>query len=197
MREILVLLGLILSSAPILADSDGNFCICPDYLAYEFSFSVEPIGHRLYILRFDDPTNWKEPLRLDLPDFNGPPMRCEDQAIVLAGWDAIHHVTWEQGSPASVSLRSEPKAPGPSEVAEFPDTIGSLAFGLPGLPEEYSAALPSDDPVYSYRLTVLRELDKIRPCSWNVRSYVAQYASNAAVDELELFVGQMPAECGE
>ena len=197
MREILVLMGLVLISLPVLADSDGNFCIGPDYLAYEISFSIEPIGHRLYILRFDDPVQWKEPLRFDLPDFNAPPMRCEGQAIVLAGWDAIHHVSWQEESPDTLSLRSEPKEPGPPEMSRFPDAIGSVVFGIPGLLDEYSAPLPSDDPVYSYRLTVSRERNEIAHCTWNVRSYVAQYVSNDVVDELELFAGQMPAQCGE
>ena len=196
MRDILVLLGLTLLGLPALADSDGNFCIGPSYLAYEISFSIEPAGHRLYILRFDDPANWKEPLRLNLPDFNPPPMRCEAHTIVLAGWDAIHHVSWQEESPEALSLRSEPKEPGPSDMSRFPDAIGSLTLGIPGR-EEYSASLPSDDPVYRYRLTVSRERDATRPCIWNVRAYIGQQVSNDVVDELELFAGQMPAECGE
>ena len=180
-----------------MADSDGSFCIGPDYLAYEISFSIDPIGHRLYILRFDDSARWKDPLRIDLPEFNAPPMRCEYEAIVLASWDAIHYVTWRGEARNSLRLRSEPKLPGPAEVSEFPDTIGSVVFGIPGLLDEYSAALPSDDPLYSYRLVLSRERDAISLCTWNVRSYVEQYASNKIVDEFELYAGQQPAECGE
>jgi hypothetical protein len=197
MRKILELLALTAFSSPVLADSDGYFCIGPDYLAYEMTFSVNPSGHRLYILRFDNPAAWDEPLRVDLPEFNGPPMRCEAQAIVLAGWDEIHHVAWQAESPHVVSLRSEPKEPGPSDMSKFPDSIGSVVFGIPGPIEVYSAPLPSDDPVYSYRLTVSRTRDPVRPCSWNVRSFIAQYVFRDVVAEFDLFAGQTPAECAE
>ena len=197
MRKILFLLPLVALGSPALADSDGYFCIGPDYLAYEMTFSVEPHGHRLYILRFEDPAAWDKPLRVDLPEFNGPPMRCEAQSIRLAGWDAIHHVTWPAEFPYDVSLRSEPKEPGPSDMNEFPDSIGSVVFGIAGTMEDYSVPLPSSDPVYSYRLTVSRKRDAVNFCTINVRSYVAQYVSRDVVAELELFAGQMPGECGE
>ena len=192
-----MLVALISPSWPVMADSDGSFCIGPDYLAYEISFSIEPIGHRLYILRFDDSARWKDPSRIDLPEFNAGPMRCEHETIVLAGWDAIHYVTWREEARNTLRLRSEPKEPGPAEMREFPDTIGSLVFGIPGLPEEYSAPLPSDDLLYTYRLVLSRERDVLSPCTWNVRSYVAQYVFSDMVAEFELYAGQQPAECGE
>jgi hypothetical protein len=80
---------------------------------------------------------------------------------------------------------------------EFPDSIGSVVFGIAGTMEDYSAPLPSNDPVYRYRLTVSRKRDVVNFCTMNVRSYVAQYVFSDVVAELELFAGQMPAECGE
>ena len=180
-----------------LADSDGYFCIGPDYLAFELSFSRAPHTHRLYVMRFDDPIQWKAPVWIDLPEFNNGPMRCEERSIALAAWESIHHVTWSVADPADLSLQTTTKPPGPSDPSDYPDALGSLSFGIPGNTQEYSASLPSHDLDYSYTLSVTRTRDLSKQCVVHVRSTVAQQVADAVVDEYELFAGTMPAECGE
>jgi hypothetical protein len=40
-------------------------------------------------------------------------MKCEADAIQMATWDAVHHVSPSEPNPGELSLRSESKPPGP------------------------------------------------------------------------------------
>jgi hypothetical protein len=59
-RSITAALATLGSASAAYADSDGAFCVGSDYLAFEFSYSLEPESHRLYVMRFDNPAGWKQ-----------------------------------------------------------------------------------------------------------------------------------------
>ena len=122
-------LAILGSASAAYADIDGTFCVGPDYLAFELSYSLEPESHRLYVMRFDNPAGWKQLASVDMPYLPSPNMKCEADAIHMATWDAVHHVSLSESNPAELSLRSESKPPGPPSLDEYPDDLGSLSVG--------------------------------------------------------------------
>jgi hypothetical protein len=165
-------------------------------LAFEFNYEKEPEGHHLYLMRFANPSDWKQPIRLELPAFPAPNMRCEMASIWLAEWYAVHIVSWNESDSSNLSLRTEPKSPGPPDLREFPDALGSLSR-VSGRPAVHTFALPSSDSIYSYGLRVSKERDPEITCTYRVRSSIVQIASGDVVDEHEIYAGYQPAECGE
>lgn len=182
--------GLLALSSAAWADADGSFCVGPDYLAVEFSFSKEPRRHRLYVWHFADALSWKEASAIDLPEFNNGPMACTAGRVSLAGWDALYDVSWTDRT--SLSLRVTPKQPGATVDGEFPDNRGSVVFG-----PAQTVPLPSADVQHSYVLAVERTRDPQNRCTLHVRSRILQYRSGTLANEHELFSGTLPAECGE
>ena len=193
-RSITAALAILGSASAAYADIDGTFCVGPDYLAFELSYSLEPESHRLYVMRFDNPAGWKQLASVDMPYFPSPNMKCEADAIHMATWDAVHSVSLSESNPAELSLRSESKPPGPDE---YPDDLGSLSVGMSGAYGQHDFPMPSDDPVYSYVLHVSKAPDPLGRCLLNVRSWVTQLVASEVVDEYEIVALQQPAECGE
>jgi hypothetical protein len=88
---VLLFVPIVLPSA--YADSDGYYCVGRHYLAYQFVFSIPPVGHhRLYVLRLDTPSHIEPPAAFDLPEFQVHGMRCDEQLIELVAWDAVYTV---------------------------------------------------------------------------------------------------------
>lgn len=182
-----------LYAPPTPADSDGYYCIGPDYLAFEFSFSMEPRTHQLHIMRFHEPKTWKQKLTIDLPEFNGGPGVCTKTSIKLPGWYAMHIVTWSELDNRKLVLTTTPKSPpGPGDELDYRDGVGSLVNG----PEQI-ANLPTNDPIHSYVLKVMKIRDPDNYCTYIVQSSIEQIFGEVTVDRLELFTGKLPAACGE
>ncbi len=191
----LPLLLLMCFPSPSFADSDGAFCIGPDYLAFQLSLSLNPGDHRLYVMRFGDPTEWKNPSSVILPYFSAPQLRCEATAIHL-GADTVHVVSWDPSAPRTLRHRTVLRTV-ESEAKGYPDTLGSLSEGMPGPYGTKTFALPGADGRHSYELEVSKERDPANPCIRRVRSRVHQKSGGEVVETHELIAMTHPAECGE
>jgi hypothetical protein len=76
-----------------LADSDGYYCVGPDYLAYQFGFAAPPVGpHRLYVIRLGGESDQFDPIALDIPQFQAHGMACDDRSVRMAAYDAIYTI---------------------------------------------------------------------------------------------------------
>ena len=89
-----VLVGIALSvlAKPAQADDDGSFCIGPNYIAYELSFGLGPIGHALYVVSLTDSGGIGRPTRIRLPGFQVHGLRCNRTSVELLGWDSLYTV---------------------------------------------------------------------------------------------------------
>ena len=89
MRRLLLGLLLTLSTAlPAVADSDGYFCVGPDYLAVEFrSFNTRGLAgrHVLKILRFEEGRDPRWSGEVVLEDFQTHTLRCYAENIDIEG----------------------------------------------------------------------------------------------------------------
>jgi hypothetical protein len=119
MRRILIGLLLTLATAlPAAADSDGFFCIGPDYLAMEFrSFNTPGLAgpHVLKILHFDKDNGQRWAGEVILEDFQPHRMVCQPQSVLLEGagnggrgWVYYTVALGATGGPGIASVRNDP-----------------------------------------------------------------------------------------
>jgi hypothetical protein len=89
MRRILIGLLLTLATAlPAAADSDGYFCVGPDYLAMEFrSFNTPGLAgpHVLKVLRFEEGRGPRWSGEVIVEDFQTHILRCEPTNVFIEG----------------------------------------------------------------------------------------------------------------
>jgi len=189
---LLILVGFV---SPSFADSDGAFCIGPDYLAFQLSLSINPIDHRLYVMRFDDPKEWKNPSSVSLPYFSAPQLRCEETAIYLSS-GTVHVVSWEESAPRTLR-HSNISRTRESEAKGYRDTLGSLSEGIPGPYGTTTFVLPGVAGNLSYQLEVTKERDPANPCLRRVHSRIHQKSGGQVVETHDLVTLTQPAECGE
>lgn len=72
-------------SVPAFADSDGYFCVGPDYLAYQFGMAAPPVRpHVLHVIRFTSQRFFDAPATIELPQFQVHGMLCEAGRIRVA-----------------------------------------------------------------------------------------------------------------
>ncbi len=81
-----LVLGFLLGSTPLLADSDGNFCARPGYLAYEFSSSKE-MPHTLFVIYFDSQVGILNPKTVTIDDFQVHGMKCALGTVEIQAFD--------------------------------------------------------------------------------------------------------------
>lgn len=122
-----MVLGLSLSlwSATARAESDGYYCLGPDYLAYEFRFSDGGEGHRLFIQKFgpEGPDPVVGVLAID--DFQVHDLQCSGEAIELVDdTEAVTVVLSPDRQP--VDLQKTAVTPCGANCPELP----SLGFGV-------------------------------------------------------------------
>lgn len=96
-RTVLLSWPLLLPAQPVSADSDGYFCVGPDYLAYQFGLAAPPTApHTLYILRIGDGGGIAPPVEIRLPQFQVHGMRCRSGAIDILAFDSVHTVSFDE-----------------------------------------------------------------------------------------------------
>lgn len=93
MRAVLLLWITVAAALAARADSDGYYCVGGSYLAYELRLAQpQPDDrHVLVILRAEPDQSIRE-RTIALPDFQVHAMRCGNDTVDLAGWDAVHTV---------------------------------------------------------------------------------------------------------
>lgn len=195
MCKLLGFMILMWCATPSFADTDGAFCIGPDYLAFQLSLAIGQNDHRLYVMRFSDSTAWKDSTFIALPYFNAPQLRCAETSIHLSA-DRVHLVSWDASVPSTLRHQTILRTI-ESEAKGYPDTMGSLTEGMPGPYGTKTFALPSTDRVHSYELEVEKQRDQTNPCLKRVRSRIHQKSRGRIVETHELVALTHPTECGE
>jgi hypothetical protein len=86
-------LPVLLLAAPAWADSDGYYCVGPDYLAYQFGLAAPPVApHRLYVVRLGGEQGMAEPTAIQIPQFQVHGMLCGERTVQLEAFDALYTV---------------------------------------------------------------------------------------------------------
>lgn len=81
-----MVLGLFGARSPLVADSDGYYCIGRGYLAYELRWTGPANAHELRIVRYSEAVGIVELTPLVLEDFQVHEMTCFEDSIEVEGW---------------------------------------------------------------------------------------------------------------
>jgi len=126
------------SPQAVPAESDGYFCVGPDYLAYEVSSPGVSDTHRLVVIPFD-PRKWTTRYVRELPEFHVRDMSCEDMHVRLVDESSIYDVTWVNNDPHPLELSTsakEAESPNPDVREQPPNLIYGrdwrISFADPG-----------------------------------------------------------------
>ena len=88
-----VILAIVFLTSSAWADSDGYYCIGPDYVAYQFGLAQPPVApHRVYVVRLGDEQGIADAGVLQIPQFQVGGMRCGETAIQIEALDALYTV---------------------------------------------------------------------------------------------------------
>ncbi len=132
------------------ADSDGYYCVGPDYLAYQLRGGLstnEVTAHVLRVVRFG-----KGGIRLlgelTLPDFQPVKFLCEADTVRIGGFIGrpIEYVIGVRGDPGPVV---EHVVRDPQQVLQR-----SAMRNLGAWSQSGATALPSSDRAYAYQLVI-------------------------------------------
>jgi hypothetical protein len=117
----IIFIGLLFSlsiALPAAADSDGYFCVGPDYLAMEFrSFNTPGLAgpQVVKILHFDKDGGPRWAGEVIVEDFQPHRMLCQPQTVLLEGagnggrgWVYYTLALGETGGPGIASVRNDP-----------------------------------------------------------------------------------------
>lgn len=178
------------------ADSDGYFCVGPNYLAYEFSFSLRSSAHHLYVVRLGG-SAIEHPAVIPLPSFQVHGMRCRPQEVQLLGWDALYTASLTPST--QPALRgSAPWQPAGTVPPDFtPANLGAWSNAVRvGHADTVRLALASHAATYILAIEV--HSDPKNACRYHVRSKVLHLDSRGRPTQgRTIFEGAAHRECGE
>ena len=180
------------------ADSDGYYCIGPNYLAYQLSLGPEINGHVLYVVSLPDSGLVGRPTEVHLPDFQVHGMRCSASSVQLLGWDSLYTVHLSGARP-SVTVEIAPWAQ-PGAPRQAPADYAQLNLGAwnraarAGRPD--TIAIGVQATAYRFLLSIDVRPSQ-RPCAYSVVTRLVQVdATSHVIAALKLFEGQAARECG-
>lgn len=88
-----VLAALIISASSAFAgESDGYYCVGPDYLAYQFAFTNGSTDHQLNVISLARGFSIAEPAVVELPAFQVHGMRCNETSVELRDEKIVYGV---------------------------------------------------------------------------------------------------------
>jgi hypothetical protein len=192
------LLGLLLVclSTPAHGDSDGYYCVGPDYLAYELWMREPGAKHHLYVVPLVTSVHRASLIRISLPTFDVGSMRCEGHVVQLATGDSLYTVDL---SSRIVTTEVPPWKVNKSQ----PPPTGFVSTNLGGwspavrLQRPDTVPLARTDSLHSFALaTDIQPQPRI--CAYKVvtRLLVIDEGHRTTRSVL-LFRGLGPMECGE
>lgn len=189
-------IGIVIAASTLIAldaahaDSDGYYCVGPDYMAYQFNQPGFPDAHKLFVVPFDDGAAKIVRHETRLPDFQVHDMRCADKHIRIVGWDTLHDVTWNADDPTPLSIDSMKKEPG---APEHDDNAGLRNMIWGG---DQRVSLYDPDSQVSYGLeTTTREIPELQ-CRNLVTVRLWKHKADVVIDSVILVSREMPQECG-
>lgn len=178
------------------ADSDGYFCVGPDYLAYEFSLSLQSGEHRLYVVPLGG-SEIGQPAVIPLPQFQVHGMRCRPQDVQLLGWDSLYTVSLTPVTRPALQGSASWTPAGMVPPDFTPGNLGALSNAVRvGTADTVRLALASQ--AETYVLAVEVHLDPQNACRYHVRTTVLHLDSrNRPMQSRAIFEGTALRECGE
>lgn len=184
MRRLAVLLSLslgIFRPAAARADSDGYYCIGPNYIAYQFGIVGRPPGvHRLFVVRLGGPLGIGAPASLALPHFQVQAMLCTDRGVRMLGNDSIYTVQLDTAkSPARYAAVSVPPGAPPSEFAGQWANLGLSNRAVNEL-EIDRVLLFTDTSGHTFTLEVSPDSTAARLCDPDVRARIVEASASGA-----------------
>lgn len=193
MDRIAILLGLIALLGPLsvaIADSDGYYCVGPDYLIYELNEPGTEDAHNVHLIPFTNGFGSISRYDLTLPNFQVHDMHCDKNHVTIFGWDAIFDIKWPPHDPKRMTYEVSPKEPGPTEHPG--EQIFSLVYG----PEQRVELVEPGADIWFLLETQRTEIPEL-PCTDLVVSklYKKKFGGNS--EELILIARDISTECGE
>ena len=138
----LFLVAAMAGSSAALADSDGTFCVGPGYAAYELqTWSTPSRKHELRIVRVGGKTRIAEPVTTVLDDFQVHGMRCEEDRVVLIGWDSKYSIPLVKSTPPKVEAIAPGAIPGGYDAQEFWYAHAPKIVGIPSQIDDRAYAI--------------------------------------------------------
>ncbi len=184
---------------PAHADSDGYYCIGPNYLAYQLSLGPKSPGHFLYVVSLPDSASLRPPTKVQLPRFQVHGMRCSASSVQLLGWDSLYTVKLNSSRPSVVTQVAPWTKQGTSR--QPPPDYAQLNLGgwnpaaKAGRPDTIALRVQS---TASRFLLVIDVRATEQPCAYKVVTRLLQLdAASHVVATLKLFDGDALRECGE
>ncbi len=195
-----VLVGIAVSAlaAPAQADDDGSFCIGPNYIAYELSFSVAPSAHALYVVSLTDSAGIGRPSTIGLPRFQVHGLRCTRTSVELPGWDSLYTVPVGRTGAAPVAQA----APWANQAnRRLPQGFTSAGFWVwtPALRAGRPDTLRLPVEAAARRFLLVRDVtaNPQNPCLYNLRGQMVAFDTSARPpDSLVLVDRERHRECG-
>ena len=179
-----------LHSVNATADSDGYFCVGPQYFAYQLNRPGLEDAHKLFVIPLDGRTGTFGISDTILPDFQVHSFRCHDRHIEIIGWDSIHHIRWADSTASRLMVTSASKDAGPTKIAES-ELPRSFFYG-PNI--ELSMRVENSGATYVVQ-TSRKEIPQIE-CMNLVTIRLWKYDYDVLVDEKVLVSKEVPQECG-
>lgn len=186
------------SAAPILADSDGYYCVGDGYIAYQFGLAAPPVApHTLYVVRFDE-SGLQGIEAVQLSQFQVHGMRCRGGGVDLVSWDSVHTVSFD--SARRITGQSAEPLPTQGELPEWAKTIPQRNLGALSRAADRGSANRIVLKTFS-ELTVILEIaatpDPAAPCLlFIVSRLITVDRRGQEKDAREVFKGRGFRECG-
>ncbi|NDJ12100.1 MAG: hypothetical protein EBY17_13065 [Acidobacteriia bacterium] len=157
----------LLTAVPAVADSDGYYCVGPNYLAWQFGMSTPNPPHRLQVMRLG--ANAKlVPHVLELPPFQVHGIECADAGIRLGSTIAAYSSPLDsERKPRSFEAVSEPWR------GKNAERLGGFGFGTPGF-AVIRRPLLTDTSGHRYQLVIIPSRTRSDPCDTNVETQLQE-----------------------
>jgi hypothetical protein len=161
---------LLLLAAPTWADSDGYYCIGPDYLAYQFGLAAPPIApHHLYVVRLGGKDAMSKPATIEMPQFQVQGMHCGGDAVQLEAFDGLYTVHLDPlRRPVRCEFaRAEDGRPRTILWGSHAARLGGFGFSTNGLASE-RRSLMNLASGHEFAIEIAPKLLRSKPCQTEI-----------------------------
>lgn len=157
----------LLTVVPAVADSDGYYCVGPNYRAWQFGMSTPNPPHRLRVMRLG-PNATLVPQVLELPPFQVHGIECADTGIRIAATNAVYSIPLDsERKPRSFEAVNEPWR------GESATRLGGFGFSTPGF-AVIRRPLLTDASVHRYQLVIIPSRTRPDPCDTDVETQLQE-----------------------
>ncbi|MEL6301045.1 MAG: hypothetical protein AAFV47_12440 [Pseudomonadota bacterium] len=190
LRATLIAVAFLCGSHAAEADSDGYFCVGPDYLAYQLNSPGFPGAHKLFVIPFDWDQTEIIRYTTDLPDFQVHDIICNEKHIRAIGWESVHDVTWDSDDLNALKVMSSKKVYVPPQYGDRSLPL-SLVYG-----PDQAISLRDPNNRYIYVLEVSRKDIPELQCTELVTARLSKIDVDVLVDSIILVSHEVSMECG-